>query len=151
MPPFRRTAKGAAYQQLLDRASEAMSGAFYLEAGWIIFALLEDRLNSVLRLTGGIPTDKNGRPIQMLGKKLRVARERLVTDDAVRKAMRLGRDLDQLERWKDRRNDLAHSMANDARSWADLAEEASVLAADGRALVGSISSAVMRLKKMKRR
>ena len=143
MPPFRRTAKGAAYQQLLDRASEAMSGAFYLEAGWIIFALLEDRLNSVLRLTGGIPTDKNGRPIQMLGKKLRVARERLVTDDAVRKAMRLGRDLDQLERWKDRRNDLAHSMANDARSWADLAEEASVLAADGRALAGSISSAVM--------
>jgi hypothetical protein len=139
-----------AYEELLTREAESRKAAFNLESAWISYAVLEDRLNSLLRLTGGIPTDRKKKPIRMLGKKLKAAIDRLGSDAELRKATGKGSDLNAIGSWKDRRDSLMHSMANDGRSWADLAAEASALSSDGRDVVRAASSAVMRLKKLKK-
>lgn len=65
------------YQQLLKRLEEAIDEGFFLEASWIAYAVIEDRICSALLKTGGLPQDPNGKPLQMLGSKLKVLETRM--------------------------------------------------------------------------
>jgi hypothetical protein len=71
---------------LIARMDEAIKEGFYLEASWIAYAVIEDRCDSALEKTGGIPT-RNGRPIQMLGNKLKELQNRLDHDPKLSAAM----------------------------------------------------------------
>ena len=65
----RNMAKDYNYKVLISRLGEAIKDEFFLEASWLAYAILEDRLVSALDETGGAVTT-TGRPIRMLGPKL---------------------------------------------------------------------------------
>ena len=143
MTETRQDAKGRSYEELLARLDAARKEGFHLEASWIAYAVVEDRIDSALGLTGGIP------PKIMLGKKLEHLRNRLSGDAELRKATAAGQVLDEVERWKNSRNPLMHSMAAESLPWEDLEKNAAALSADGRETVRNLCSAIMRLKKLK--
>lgn len=145
MSRTRRNKKGQAYEDLLERLDVARHNDFHLEASWIAYALVEDRLNAALELTGGMPPST-----LMLGKKLKELRNRLSADSELRKATIAGKVLDEVEKWKDGRNPLMHSMAGEARPWPELQKEAEALSEGGRMVVRDVCSALMRLHKLKR-
>ena len=62
-------AKREYYKDLIDRMNKAHDDEYYLEASWFAYTVLEDRLLSALRQSGGA-TYANFRPIRMLGKKI---------------------------------------------------------------------------------
>lgn len=145
-----QVSKGASYRQLFSRLSEAIERGFHLEASWIAYAILEDRAISALKRTGGLPTNRGGRPLQMLGPKLIKLRQRLETDPLLNGAMLQGAMLERVENWKEERNTFMHSMAEESRSWSELSEGAERLSRDGERVARDFSDAVTRLRKRKR-
>ncbi|OBX36752.1 hypothetical protein A8U91_01099 [Halomonas elongata] len=67
------------YKELMGRMSQAHEQEFYLEASWFAYTVLEDRLLSALRQSGGA-TYANYRPIRMFGKKMQEIRQRKRSD-----------------------------------------------------------------------
>jgi hypothetical protein len=141
--------KGESYKQLIKRMDDAITGEFYLEASWIAYAIIEDRLLSALAKTGGVPTTKKGDPIRMLGPKLQALRDRLATHSELRAAMLPDNTLDLIDRWKESRNPLMHSMAEEAKPFFAHSEDAKALALEGKNVTRALCSAVMRLAKRK--
>lgn len=58
------------YIELIDEMDASHDNKYYLESSWYAHTVLEDRLVSALRQSGGA-TYANHRPIRMLGKKCR--------------------------------------------------------------------------------
>ena len=59
--------------------NKAHNDEYYLEASWFAYTVLEDRLLSALRQSGGA-TYANFRPIRMLGKKMQEITQRKRSD-----------------------------------------------------------------------
>jgi hypothetical protein len=72
-------AKREHYKDLIDRMNKAHNDEYYLEASWFAYTVLEDRLLSALRQSGGA-TYANFRPIRMLGKKMQEITQRKRSD-----------------------------------------------------------------------
>jgi len=125
----------------IDRAIES---EFYLEATWIAYAILEDRLVSALKESGGGP------PIRMLGPKLGEIKSRQTTSLNMRKAF-FGDMLDRLGSWKDRRNDLMHALADERIDVQAIDVEAKSVALEGKELAREFSAACRRFKKLNNR
>ena len=135
-------AKDALYQTFMTRMTAAITGCNYLEASWYAYAVLEDRLQSMLRNSGGAGVGGKGKPIKMMGPKLKELAHR-AKKDALLKA---NFEHDRLDTWKHERNNLMHAMADASMSLPDIDVAAKKLAEDGSALVREYSAACRRLK-----
>ena len=133
--------KNYKYSELLSRMDEAIEHEFYLEASWITYAILEDRLLSILKESGG-GHDK----IKMLGPKLGEVNKRMLNTLNMRKAF-YGELLPDLDRWKDKRNMLMHTMASEAKTAAELDDDSKQLAMEGRCIARELCAACRRYKK----
>jgi hypothetical protein len=120
--------------------------SMYLEASWYAYAVLEDRLVSLLKNSGGIG-EKNGgaggKPIRMMGPKLKELTRRAKKD----KLLKENFEHDKLNDWKESRNNLMHAMGDATLTISDIDIAAKQLAKDGRELVREYASAARRLKK----
>ena len=143
--------KFKSYQELLNRIQEAIDSGFYLEATWIAYAVIEDRVCSALEKSGGLPKDKNGKPLRMLGLKLEALSHRMNENSSLRKYLEKDEIVDRVIHWKNKRNPLMHSLASEAKSWNTLEQEAKIVALEGKDVAWLLANAVSRFRKYKRR
>jgi hypothetical protein len=146
-----KISKFKSYQQLLKRLEEAIDAGFFLEASWIAYAVIEDRICSALLKTGGLPQDKNGKSLQMLGSKLNILEKRMDEDPILRSCLEKDEILKRVVCWKNKRNPLMHSMASEAKSWSTFEREAAAVAKEGKDIAWLLANAVSRLRKRKQR
>ena len=138
--------KQALYKTFMTRMNSAYEASMYLEATWYAYAVLEDRLVSLLRNSGGVGENDggtNGKPIRMMGPKLKELSRRAKKD----KLLKENFEHDKLNDWKESRNNLMHAMGDATMSISDIDTTARKLAEDGMALVREYASACRRLKK----
>ncbi len=139
-------AKHALYRSFLSRMSEAQDASMYLEASWYAYAVLEDRLVSLLRNSGGVGEKQggaSGKPIRMMGPKLKELKRRAKSDRLLKENF----EHDKLNAWKDSRNNLMHAMGDATMSLPDIDESAKQLAEEGATLIREYAAACRRLKK----
>ncbi len=129
---------------------QALNDGFFLEASWIAYAIIEDRILSALAKTGGVPM-RNGQPLRMLGPKLDALVGRQPNDSALTAAMLNGQVLDTVRAWKDKRNPLMHSLAEECKPFVEHNADARIVAAEGSRAARDLCAAVIRLSRRKRR
>ena len=139
------TAKNNHYKELMSRMNNAHDKEYYLEACWFAYTVLEDRLLSALRQSGG-PTYANHRPIRMLGKKMQEIKQRKRNDNLLA-AYFDDPLMDRIHNWKEDRNDLTHAMGDGTKSMAEVDKAAYLLSANAKKLVKDVCAAARRLKK----
>jgi hypothetical protein len=118
----------------------------YLEASWYAYAVLEDRLLSLLRSSGGIGENgggASGKPIRMMGPKLKELARRAKKDQLLKANF----EYHMLHAWKEARNGLMHAMGDATMAIEDIDIAAKSLAEVGADLVRHYASACRRLKK----
>lgn len=112
------------YKQLSSDLTKAMKQGFYYEAIFIKYAILEDRLASVLKYAG-VPTTKNGQNKSIAKKIDDIRSEKEFASKFVRERLSLEL-LDSVKAWTEKRNSLIHDLANipyDAEAVREVAEE----------------------------
>lgn len=130
--------KFALYRQMIARLDEAIVGGHFFEASWYAYALLEDRLISLLASSG------DSRSLRMMGPKIGELKDRSASDPTLATNFEYMR----LNAWKDARNDLMHAMAEGAMPMSDIDLRAKALANEGAALVRIYSAAARRQKRV---
>ena len=138
--------KGIKYKNLIKQIDDALENEYYFEASWIAYAILEDRLISILKKSGGANNAK-GNEIRMMGPKIEQINERISDCLNLRKAL-MPDMLEGLKNWKNNRDRLMHAMANEDLSISEIEELAKDLAITGRKWVSQLCSACYRLKKI---
>jgi hypothetical protein len=123
----------------------AQEQEFYLESCWFAYTVLEDRLLSALKQSGG-SNYANNRPIRMLGKKMQEIRQRKLNDPLLA-AYFDDSLMDKIHQWKEARNDLTHAMADGTKTMVEVDKAAYLLSTSGAKLVNEVCSAAIRLKK----
>ena len=138
--------KHALYKTFMSRMDAAYEASMYLEASWYSYAVLEDRLISLLRNSGGVGENDGGaggKPIRMMGPKLKELSRRAKKD----KLLKENFEHDKLNDWKESRNNLMHAMGNATMPILVRDATSNKLAENGRTLVREYASACRRLKK----
>lgn len=135
--------KAQLYKTYIARMEEAHGSGSFLQASWYAYAILEDRLLSMLENSGGIPLDRRGNPIRMLGAKRAALQQRTATD----KLLAAYFDNAPIQHWARKRNDLMHSMVDGTSTINEIDQLAEELADEGVELVRNLCAAAMRLKK----
>jgi hypothetical protein len=130
-------AKSSLYKEMIKRLDDACANRHFLEASWYAYAVLEDRLISLIKSGGGVP----GR--LMMGKKIE-ALDKLVKAGTVELR---NFESTKLRAWADDRNTLMHAMAEGKMTIEDVDAMAEKLANDGSTLVRIYAAAAMRQKK----
>lgn len=138
------------FEVFLDRMTKAEAAGMPLEAAWYAYAILEDRLVSMLRNSGGVLNAK-GEPIDMMGPKMVELRRRAKSDPLLA-ANFPEHDIQKMKqtklgKWKDARNNLMHKMANGDSDLEKIDGMVSRVAADGAELAREYAAAAARLKK----
>lgn len=132
------------YQDLISRMEAAAENGRDVEAAWFAYAVLEDRLRSLLRQSGGEGQNKGvGKPIRMMGPKLKELKLRAKKDELLKSCFEYTR----LEQWKRDRNDLVHAMADGTQTIETIDANAASLAREGVDLARIYTAAARRLKK----
>jgi hypothetical protein len=132
------------YELLMSRMDAAYAANFYLEASWFAYTILEDRLVSALRQSGGA-NYANHKPIKMLGKKMQEIELRKKKDSLL--AVYFDKTLmDRIHKWKEERNDLTHAMADGVKTMAQVDKMAYLLSQNAKALVKDVAAAARVLK-----
>jgi predicted nucleic acid-binding Zn-ribbon protein len=129
----------------MGKMEQAHSLEFYLEASWIAYSILEDRLLSALLQTGG-STYSDGKDIRMLGQKI-VELEQRKTNDQLLSAYFNDDLIDELKKLKKSRNDLMHELADSTKTILELDKETYLLSENSKSLVNSTCNASRLLKK----
>ena len=138
--------KQALYKIFMARMEAAYDASMYLEASWYAYAILEDRLVSLLKNSGGVGENDggaSGKPIRMMGPKLKELFRRAKKD----KLLKENFEHNNLNNWKESRNNLMHAMGDATMPIEDIDATAKKLVEDGRALVREYAAACRRLKK----
>ncbi|UZK70061.1 hypothetical protein OKW76_03130 [Sphingomonas sp. S1-29] len=132
------------YQDLVSRMEAAAADGRDVEAAWFAYAVLEDRLRSLLRQSGGEGQSKGiGKPIRMMGPKLKELAKRAKKDELLKSCF----EYDKLNQWKHDRNDLVHAMADGSQTIEQIDAAAASLASEGVVLARTYAAAARRLKK----
>jgi hypothetical protein len=135
------------YEDLIERMEGAVTRGSDVEAAWYAYAVLEDRLRSMLRQSGGEAKKNKSKPIKMMGPKIEELKDRALNDRLLHSCFERGR----LEKWKDARNDLVHAMADGKHDIQAIDALASALAIEGVELARLYASAARRLKKHRKK
>lgn len=135
------TTKDEHYQYLLNKLDKAVEEEYFLEATWLSYSVIEDRVESAYRnATGSMPQG-------LFGAKLNSLKSVLSTHEATRKAF-FGDMLNRIEVWKDRRNDLMHDLGGALRPKVEIEKEIKEVGTEGKLLAREFCAAVWRQKKM---
>ena len=134
------------YKSMHESLSKALKNEFYYEAIFIEYAILEDRLASVLKYAEIPFTDKNGQDVSIKVKLNRIESRKELSDkfykDRLTSAL-----IQECRTWTDERNNLIHHMANLPYD----SEKVRQIAIDGNELVRQVknktASVINRLKK----
>ncbi len=138
------------FEVFLDRMSAAQDAGMPFESAWYAYAVLEDRLVSMLRNSGG-ETSANGKEIRMMGNKITMLRKR-AANDALLAANFPEHDVADVKAtrlwiWKDKRDTLMHSMADGNLTLGQIDAMVDEVSVEGALLAREYASAAMRLKK----
>ena len=135
---MRKTEKGIRFTTLISKADYALETKFYLEASAICFAVIEERLRSVL-----IKTKKREiggkHKIDSCIKQLKNLRK---TEPLIDKFFTVA-FLNEINRWKNERNDITHELIENDVDEIKLEENAK----QGRKIVRVLNALIMRWKK----
>ncbi len=120
------------YKEQMGRLNKALRAEFYLEAIFIEYAILEDRIESVLRHSNKFHPEKHNTLNKKLGRLKEMQRQK---NGLVRKYFS-DELLDEIYAWKDERNVLIHSLMNQTLHKENLKE----LAERGQKMTKTVSS-----------
>lgn len=118
------------YKAMKENLKRAIASEFYYEAIFIEYAILEDRLESLLRHAGLNDTDKNGRNFSY-SKKLEKIRSNERFQEKFTRQKMTPDFLDELKLWSEKRNKLVHALAKTPYNNTSIKE----IALEGNALV----------------
>ncbi len=122
------------YREQMGRLSRALKAEFYLEAIFIEYAILEDRLESALR-HGGRWDPKPGKFVSLAAKVHKI--EAMAREPKSLASKYFSPSLtDGVLAWKDRRNTMIHALLKQSLHTEDLRE----LAEEGQALVKAVNT-----------
>ncbi len=112
------------YREQMGRLKKALNAGFYLEAIFIEYAIMEDRLESILRHSGKWKESKPGQPpISLQRKKNRI--EEMAREKKSLANKYFSNDiLDNIVEWKDKRNSLIHALLKQSLHTQDLKDVA---------------------------
>lgn len=116
------------YKMQMGRLKKALANQFYLEAIFIEYAIMEDRLESVLRHSGNW-NPKPGRFPSLDYKRKTIAKLAEEKKNPIRKYFPVELT-DSIEVWKDERNRMIHALMKQSLHTGDLRK----IALDGEAL-----------------
>ena len=120
------------YREQMGRLNRALGAHFYLEAVFIEYAVMEDRLHSFLE-TAGVYDEKKHRNISAKIKSL----QKLLADPSAPISRYLTAELlEQITAWKDARNPLIHALMKQSLTTESLAG----LAEEGKALIKTLNT-----------
>lgn len=142
--------KGTIYQKYIEQFEETIELGYFFEAAWLEYVLIEDRLSSLLRNSGG-EFRPNGKPILMMGPKLNELKSRMAGNQILKGHLDSDDLINRLEKWKDARNTLMHSMADGSLTIADIDIKIANLAKTGAKLTRNYASAARRVKRDSRK
>lgn len=123
--------KYANYKEQMGRLKRALKEQYYLEAIAIEYAIIEDRIEPVLRHSGVFRPDKHN----MLNKKLNKLSEMQRNKKSLVRRYFSEELIGQIHDWKNERNPMTHALLNLKLHTEDLAE----LAQQGEKLVKTVS------------
>ena len=126
--------KYANYKEQMGRLKRAMEQKFYLEAIFIEYAIMEDRLESALRHSG----KWNPKPEQFVSIESKIKKLAKVAEEKKNPAHKyFAPELtDALLKWKEQRNRMIHALMKQQLHTEDLL----ILSEDGRTLIKTLSS-----------
>ena len=119
------------YREQMGRLKKAMSNGFYLEAIFIEYAIIEDRLESVLRHSGKWKELKPGQNPPSLQKKKDTIAKMAEEKKGLARKYFSEELLSSIITWKEDRNSLVHTLMNQSlhtEDLKDLAEQDNELA-----------------------
>lgn len=133
----RKNKKGKRFEILLSRADDALELQFYLEASWIIYSLIEERLKSVAIGKMSLSMDRQNfhSCIEALEKEWKT---NILIKDNFDKSLLLS-----LDEWRLKRNNIMHDLAKEDIDYEKIKE----LAINGRSLFAQLATSIMKLKK----
>jgi hypothetical protein len=134
------------YQELFERATDAIESEYYLEASWIISTMIEDRLVSLLKQSGG-HLKPNGQEIRMIGPKITELENRITANHQMLISVSYGNIIDDVKIWKNKRNDLMHALAENG-SYDDFYKDIYLLANNGIEIAKKLATRARKLKKL---
>jgi hypothetical protein len=133
----RKSAKGINFQKLIARADLAIQLTFYLEANWIVYSLIENRIKSLtLEKLALTPLRDNYHGcIEVMLKN--IEQNQIIKNIVTENLLMI------LDEWRLERNDLMHELAKEDIDEARIIKVAN----EGRKLLGKIASVNMKVKK----
>ncbi len=129
--------KNQLYVYLFNRIDSSIDKGYFLESSWIAYAIIEDRLDSILVKV----TNYKGR---LISRKLEYLSR--ISNPFVRTEFPAD-FIKRINNWTNRRNNLTHEMANARLSIQQITDRSKQIALEGEKLAHDVSSAVMRAKK----
>lgn len=97
------------YQEQVKRLSLALRNEFYVEAIAIEYAMIEDRIHSILTHSGFSIVDKNNKKYSINKNINKLKSNKYFTEKEMRKRLPLDL-LDEIKEWKDKRNIIIHDL-----------------------------------------
>lgn len=83
----------------------------------------------------------------LLIKKIIALKQRSNSDQLLSQVSGFSALLEEVRKWKERRNSMMHSIVETARDWKAIDADAKLLAEDGREILGRFAAVVMRVRK----
>ena len=129
------------YREQMTRLKKALKSQFFLEAIFIEYSIMEDRLESVLRHAGVWKKmlekgKKSGRPNITIEQKIKKVEELARKKGTLENKYFSGDLMNNIRSWKDKRNPLMHALLKLQLHTEDLEQ----IAVDGEALVKEMCS-----------
>jgi hypothetical protein len=136
----RETNKGKLFADLISRVDVALENKFYLEASWIEYSIIEERLISIIKKVdernpgNGFKVDKCLKRLKyLINKENHQLLKRHFTIDF----------LDEISKWKNKRNSTMHDLAKKHIT----EQRVENLAREGKDLMRELNATIMRFKK----
>lgn len=127
--------KNERYSELMEKLKKSIEEEFYYESIFIIYAILEDRTESILRHANIETVDENNRPLSLNTKLNKISKDDIFEQEYIKK--HLPKDLiSQIHVWKNKRNVLMHDLVNTEYD----NEKIKILALNGYELIKKINN-----------
>lgn len=134
----RHTAKGNRFESLISKADLALENEFYLEAISICYAIIEERLRSVLMKTH-FPTLGNKHKVDSCLKKIKIVKKK----DSLLAKYFTSELIKKIDDWKEDRNNVMHELAEEGIDFPKII----TCATEGREVLSELAATIMRWKK----
>jgi hypothetical protein len=133
----RGTIKGKRIEKLIERADLAIELTFFLEANWIIYSIIENRVKSLtLEKLQLIPERENYHGC------IEVMIKELPSNEMIKNEVTISL-LTELDNWRLERNNIMHDLAKEELDFTRI-ERATIV---GRTLLAKIATVNMKIKK----